>query len=211
MLIRLTIPAIALLYATGCCCCGGGGGGSSSSSSSSWTDALEERAAEAITEKVIEAATDIDDLEIDQKTGTISMKTEEGTMVLNGDDDGATLDFTGADGTKVEFTAGTDGEVPAGFPLAVPKGAEIAFANSSKDGNGTTYMLMMQHAGGSQDAIEAHWQAELGKRGAVTRHEITEGKNKIVSLVVPSEQGTIAAISLTDGELASTITVKVPN
>jgi hypothetical protein len=210
MLIRLSVPAIALLYATGCCCCGGGGGGSSSSSSSSWRDALEERAAEAITEKVIEAATDIDDLEIDKKTGTIRMKTEEGTMVLNGDDDGATVNFTGADGTVMTLDAGANGKLPDGFPLAVPIGSEVAFSNRTTDGDATTYMVMMQHPTGSRDAIEAHWQGELAKRGDVTRHEITEGKNKIVSLIVPSEPGTIVAISHTDGDLASTVTLKAP-
>ena len=207
MLLRLTLPAVVLLYATGCCCCGGGG----SSSSGGWQERLEEKAAEVVTEKLIEAATDIDDLNIDPKTGEISMTTEEGTVVIHTEEDGeaGTVDIQTADGQAMHLSAGK-GEVPEGFPLSIPTDSAISLASVSADENNQTFMVMMEHSSMSRDQLAAHWETQLATLGEVKRTEMTSEESKIITLTVPSMGDTAVAIADADGTLISTVALKIP-
>lgn len=204
-MLRLALPAIVLIYATGCCCCGGGGSSSSSSDKSSWREALEEKAAEAITEKVLEAALDAEDLDIDAEAGTISMKTEEGSFVLNAGEDGATVDLLTAEGEEVHMTAGTAGSLPDSFPFAVPAGSDLAFTNSTTADGKQTVMVMMTHPSiKSKDAVVAHWEAQLSKLGKVTKTELNQADTQAVMLTL--DNGTAAVVAIAEGQLSSTVT-----
>lgn len=230
MIVRLALPAIALIYATGCCCCGGGGS-SSSSSSGGWQERLEEEAAEAIAEKVLEAATGAEDIEIDDDEGTLTIKTEEGTATFTGEgeaegsftlktdegtatfnaegEESGTFKLRGADGETMDLAIGGSASVPDGFPLAVPSGAQVMMSNKATDGGKTVYMLMTTHNGGTVDSIAAHWEKELGALGKVSRTDINADGAKTVALVVDGMQDTAAGITEADGQLSSTITVQV--
>ncbi|TNE91476.1 MAG: hypothetical protein EP330_05140 [Deltaproteobacteria bacterium] len=203
MLLRLTVPVLALLYATGCCCCGGGGGGSSSSSSS-WSDALEEEIAERVAEELIEAATDIDELDIDESTGKITIKTDEGEAEIVTGEDAGTFQMKGANGETFDLAVGGAAKVPAGFPYTLPTPSTVLMSNTSVTPDGEAFMVAAQHDGLSVDAVVRHWEKQLSGLGKLQRTEMSADGGKMVTLTA-EKGGTSVAIQAADGQVTSTV------
>lgn len=103
---------------------------------------IAEKAAEKATEKIIESASGIEDVDIDSKTGEVTVRDSEGgTHTYSGDEDGT---FTYSSGDDVEYKAGgNETTAPDWFPSEVHLPSSFTVSNSARDGSGdsTSYVL----------------------------------------------------------------------
>lgn len=153
------------------------------------------------TRAAIESATGV---KVDEKGDVTSIKTDEGTVQVRQEGEGAgTMTFTGADGKTAEFqfSEGGDAKLPAGFPSDFPvmAGAKTTASWAANDGDTTAFTVGWDLAGSVADA-KAFYQSELVKAGwRITATTEIEGS---VSFVI--ERGPEDAENKDGGWLALT-------
>ncbi len=182
MIRTMTITTLALLalpLLQGCCCCCNGCPGPSSSSSSSWGDDL----GELIAEETIEGLTGTE-LDIDDKGGTISMETPDGTMNLSGG-------------------PGTD--YPEALPLKQYPGSSVEGGMDFSGGTETMITVALKSSD-SMDTIDSWYSSQLG--ADLQRMEMTQDGQQAISLtkVVEGGQSVVVVIG-EESELSRLITI----
>ena len=212
-MLRIAIATTGLLYLTACCCCGGGGGGSTSSTSGGWGDALKEKASEELAEEIAAGLTGADEIEVDEKTGTFTIKTKDGEMVITGDDDQGSMTFKGPGGETMEWTGGKNTAIPEDFPLSIPPPYTGAGTQRMETPEGILWMVAVQHEGATVEDILAAWEAELASHGeTVSRAEGMQGSEKGVMLTVEAPDRIISVmVGSEGGEVVSMATVAPKN
>lgn len=116
---------------------------------------IAEKAAEKATEKLIESASGIEDVDIDAKTGEVTVRDSDGaTHTYSGEEDGT---FTYSSGDDVEYkVGGGETSAPDWFPSDVHLPSSFTVATSARDGSGdsTSYILGLQVETSVADAFD---------------------------------------------------------
>lgn len=156
--------------------------------------------AESATETILAKAVGASDVDVDAKSGTVTIKGKDGEvvhMVAEGDD-AATLTIKGKDG-EYHMNTGGAGKVPEDFPLAVHAGSKVQGSASSSNDEERTFMLSLVSEA-AVDEIAAFYKKELEARGLkVERTDVATDGRKFVTLGGRSEKRE-ASVAISSGD-----------
>lgn len=130
--------------------------------------AIAENIGEEAAERIVEADTG-EDVEIDfsggDDGGTLTVETDEGTVVFDADDDGGTFTIEGSeDGGDGVMAFGDDAEIPECFDgiLTLPGGLEV---QSMMSGDGFCTLMAVVTSGESVEELADRYEAEIAAAG----------------------------------------------
>ncbi len=154
-----------------------------------------EMAAEAITEKALGVA----DIDVDEKTGSVTIKGKDGEVVhMAAEGDNSKLTFKGKDGI-IEYNAGHDQKLPLGFPFEVVKGSRVQGSATTSDGKQVSYMLSLASESAVDEAA-AFYEKELKAKGIeVQRTDMNVDGKQFVTLGGKAEDRE-ATLAISTGE-----------
>lgn len=135
-----------------------------------------ENAAESMAESMVEAASG-GEVEIDRDGKKVRIKTDEGEVTTEVNEDGETARavVTGPDGEKATFTSGK--EVPADFPLPILEGAEVMSSTQMKQNGGAMYNVTIKTDQEPAQAADFYVEALKAKGLKTKRNELETDEN----------------------------------
>lgn len=154
---------------------------------------------ETVAEQIIESQTGAD----------VNISDDGGSMQVT-DDEGNTVDFNSSDGTVVITGTDEEGnesvvemggtEIPDGFPMPLPDGAEVTFVSSIDTPQGASMSVTVKIDPGDAAAVlEMYkgWYADQGMEVTSSEAMVIGGSDSVASLVQIADYGDYAEVILT--------------
>lgn len=150
-------------------------------------DKIKEKASEEISEKIVEVSTGAKDVELDKNGAQVTLKTDEGTVQINGQGGGS---------------------LPDGFPLPAYAGATIS-GSTRFDVNGKTTFQVAMSSTDAPKAVGSFYETELKGRGyQVNKVEMNaNGQDSVMLQGEAADTMTTVAVTAENGQTTIGITV----
>lgn len=110
-------------------------------------------AGEELSEQILESASGVEDVEIDEDTGQVSVETDEGSFSIGG------------------------GEVPSDFPFPFPAGYEVASVFEADTGSSVVVMYSYDRYDELASYVD-DWTAGTGDEWSTSSNQITSAEGK---------------------------------
>lgn len=156
-------------------------------------------ASETVAEKIIENQTGAE-VDIDADGGSMQVIDEEGNTVnVQASDDSVVISGTDESGSETNIEMGGT-EIPKGFPMPIPDGAEVSFVSSIETPEGISYSVTVEiDPNDTADVLEMYmtWYADEGLEVTSSESMVVGHGETTASLVQIADYGDYAEVILT--------------
>ncbi len=156
-------------------------------------------ASENIAERIIENETG-GEVDISDDGAVMQVTDEDGnTLDINTDDDSVVISGTDEEGNETNIVMGGT-EIPEGFPMPIPDGAEVTNVSSIETANGASYSVTVEiDPNDTADVLEMYkgWYADQGLEVSSSESTVIGQSDATTSLVQIADYGDYSEAVLT--------------
>lgn len=146
-------------------------------------------------EKLIEKATGVS---VNEKDGSVTIKTKEGELKLTGDGDEAVFAVKGKDGAELKI-GGSETKVPKGFPLAIVDGAKVTGSMAMGKADEQGFFVTLEIPKNIREKAADFYEKELRAKGIeVERSQVEVNGFTTISLSGKGAGGIGSSVSIFD-------------